>query len=301
MRDMHAPSSIRPRRSILYVPGGDTRMQRKSRTVPADGLVFDLEDSVAPEAKDAARALTISTIRAGGFAGRDVVVRTNGPGTPWFEDDLRAAAEAAPDAVLITKVESADEIGRAEAILSRGDSSAVRVWAMIETPRGVLACERIAAAAGAAGRLAGLVAGTNDLVKEIGARPRPDRLPALAALSQIVLVARAFGLFVLDGVFNDFSDAAGFAAECAQGRDLGFDGKTLIHPAQVETANRIFAPDAAELDEARRIVAAFALPENRGRGAIRLDGRMVELLHAASARRTLQLAEAIAALRPDRR
>jgi citrate lyase subunit beta/citryl-CoA lyase len=289
--------TIRPRRSVLYVPGGNARMQEKARGVAADSIVIDLEDSVAPEAKPDARALTVATVRAGGFGAREVAIRINPPGSAWFDDDLLAAAEAAPDAILITKVQAPAEILGAEARLDAlGTPEKVALWAMIETPRGILDARAIAdlAATGKSRRLAGFVLGTNDIAKETRARPGRARAPLLPVLTMAVLAARAADLFVLDGVFNDFSDAAGFEAECAQGRDFGMDGKTLIHPSQIDTANRVFSPSAEEIAEARAIIDAFALPENAGKGAIRLQGRMVELLHADIAARTLAIAAAVA-------
>ena len=269
-------------------------MHAKARHVAADSVVIDLEDSVAPEAKGDARLLTAETVAAGGFGAREVVVRINPPNSAWFEDDLSAAAQADPDAILITKVETTADIAAAEARLDRlGAPETVRLWAMIETPRGVLNCRAIAGLVltGDSRRLDGLVLGTNDIAKETRARPGKTRLPILPWLSEVVLAARASDLFVLDGVFNDFSDAAGFEEECVQGRDIGFDGKTLIHPSQIDVANRVFSPSDAEVAEAREILEAFALPENIGKSAIRLNGRMVELLHADVARRTLALAE----------
>lgn len=288
---------MRPRRSVLYVPGGNARMQEKARGVAADAVVIDLEDSVAPEAKPEARALTAATVRAGGFGPREIAIRVNPPGSAWFDDDLSAAAGAAPDAILITKVQTPAEILAAEAKLDAlGTPETVALWAMIETPRGILDCSAIAdlAATAKSRRLAGFVLGTNDIAKETRARPGRGRAPLLPVLTMAVLAARAADLFVLDGVFNDFSDAAGFEAECVQGRDFGMDGKTLIHPSQIETANRVFSPSAEEIAEARAIIDAFALPENAGKGAIRLDGRMVELLHADVAARTLAIAAAVA-------
>ncbi len=288
--------TIRPRRSVLYVPGGNARMQEKARGVAADSVVIDLEDSVAPEAKPEARALTAATVRAGGFGAREVAIRINPPGSAWFDEDLSAAAGAAPDAILITKVQTSEDILGAEARLDGlGTPEKVALWAMIETPRGILDARAIAdlAATGKSRRLAGFVLGTNDIAKETRARPGRDRAPLAPVLVMAVLAARAANLFVLDGVYNDFSDAAGFEAECVQGRDFGMDGKTLIHPSQIDIANRVFSPSAEEIAEARAIIDAFARPENAGKGAIRLDGRMVELLHADIAARTLAIAASI--------
>lgn len=277
-------------------------MHEKARGVAADGVVIDLEDSVAPEAKADARALTQDTVKAGGFGQREVAIRINPPGSEWFADDLAAAGRAGPDAILMTKVDQPSAILTAEARLDElGVGPEVKLWAMIETPRGILNCSAIAdlAADGHSKRLAGLVLGTNDIAKETGFRADRARRPMVPLLALAVVAARAAGVFVLDGVFNDFSDETGFEAECLQGRELGFDGKTLIHPGQIETANRVFSPPPEEVEEARRILHAFTLPENRGLGAIRFEGRMVELLHADIARRTIAMADLIAARGQD--
>jgi citrate lyase subunit beta/citryl-CoA lyase len=284
---------ITPRRSVLYVPGGSARMHDKSRNVPADALVFDLEDSVAPEAKSAARELVAETVKKGEFGGREIAIRVNPASTEWFLPDIENAGKSGPDAILLTKVNSPDEIRTAESRLDGWNvSQDVKLWAMIETPRGILNCSAIAdmAVDGRSRRLAGLVIGTNDIAKETGMRAGAARAPLVPLLALSVTAARAAGLFVLDGVFNNFSDTSGYEAECEQGRDLGFDGKTLIHPDQIDIANRVFSPSQDEIDEARRMIAAFELPENKGRGAIRFEGRMVEILHADIARRTLSLA-----------
>jgi citrate lyase subunit beta / citryl-CoA lyase len=283
---------VTPRRSVLYVPGGNARMHEKARYVPADALVFDLEDSVAPEAKAAARELVFQTVKTGGFERREVAIRVNPASTEWFVWDLESAGKSGPNAILLTKVNGPDEIRTAEDHLNGWNvSQDVKLWAMIETPRGILNCSAIADMTldGRSRRLAGLVIGTNDLAKETGMRAGRTRAPLVPLLALSVTAARAAGLFVLDGVFNNFSDPSGYEAECEQGRELGFDGKTLIHPDQVATANRVFSPSEEEVDEARRMIAAFELPENKGRGAIRFEGRMVEILHADIARRTLSL------------
>lgn len=290
-------TTIRPRRSALYMPGSNARALEKAREIAADVLILDLEDAVAPEAKATARAQVCAAVQAGGYGRRELVIRVNGAGTPWFAEDLAAAAAARPSAILIPKVSSPETLHDVGSRLAglRADP-ATAVWAMIETPLAILDVERIARAAGEpATRLACLVMGTNDLAKETRARFVPGRATMLPWLTSALLAARAHGIDILDGVYNDIRDEAGFQAECEQGRDLGFDGKTLIHPAQVGPANAIFAPDAAELARARAVIAAFDLPENAGKGAIQLDGRMVELLHAEMARRTVALADAIAA------
>ena len=290
-------TTIRPRRSALYMPGSNARALEKAREIAADVLILDLEDAVAPEAKATARVQVCAAVQAGGYGRRELVIRVNGAGTPWFAEDLAAAAAARPSAILIPKVSSPEtlhDVGNRLAGLRADPATAV--WAMIETPLAILDVERIARTAGEpATRLACLVMGTNDLAKETRARFVPGRATMLPWLTSALLAARAHGIDILDGVYNDIRDEAGFQAECEQGRDLGFDGKTLIHPAQVGPANAIFAPDAAELARARAVIAAFDLPENAGKGAIQLDGRMVELLHAEMARRTVALADAIAA------
>ena len=290
-------STIRPRRSALYMPGSNARALEKAREIAADVLILDLEDAVAPDAKATAREQVCAAVKAGGYGRRELVIRVNGVGTPWLAEDLAAAAEAKPQAILIPKVSSPEtlhEVGNQ--LNGLWADPAIAVWAMIETPLAILDVERIARAArDPVTRLACFVMGTNDLAKETRARFVPGRGPMLPWLTSALLAARAHGIDILDGVYNDIKDEAGFLAECEQGRDLGFDGRTLIHPSQVAVANAIFAPDEAELARARTIIAAFDLPENTGKGAIQLDGRMVELLHAEIARRTVALAEAIAA------
>jgi citrate lyase subunit beta/citryl-CoA lyase len=289
--------TIRPRRSVLYMPGSNARAIEKARTLPADGVILDLEDAVAPDAKVAARDQVAAAVKAGGFGAREVFIRVNGIDTPWYADDLQAAAKAAPDAILVPKVDSFEQlemIGRR--LLDLGADRRTRVWAMIETPVAILNIKEIAAAAkDSETRLTGFVLGTNDLAKETSARFVPGRAPMLPWLATCVLAARAFGLAVLDGVFNDIGNAEGFAAECAQGRDLGMDGKTLIHPNQIGPCNDAFSPGEAEVAQARKFIAAFELPENADKGAIMLDGRMVERMHADIARRVVAIADAIAA------
>jgi citrate lyase subunit beta/citryl-CoA lyase len=282
------PETVTPRRSVLYMPGSNARALDKARTLPADALILDLEDAVAPEAKAMARQQVCAAVKT--FGRREVIVRINPLDSAWGEDDLAAVAAAAPDAVLLPKAGAAKDIHRAEEKLA---ASGIAIWAMIETPRAVL---DIAAIAAAGGRLACLVLGSNDLIKDMGGRHMPDRSNLVTAMALTVMAARAGGLGVIDGVHNDIADMAGFDAACSQARGFGFDGKTLIHPAQIAPCNAAFAPAAEEVAAARKIVAAFALPENRDKGAIRLDGRMVERLHEETARRTLALAEAIALL-----
>jgi citrate lyase subunit beta / citryl-CoA lyase len=286
---------IRPRRSVLYMPGSNARALEKARSLPADALILDLEDAVAPEAKEAARAQVCAAVKAGGYGRREVVIRVNALDTPWGKADLEAAAGAAPDAVLVPKPGSGADIEKAvQALANAGAPEKTQLWAMIETPLAILNIAAIAAAAKRPGaRLACFVMGTNDLVKETRADISQNRRPALYWLSAAVAAARAYGLDVLDGVYNDFKDLDGFRRECQHGRALGFDGKTLIHPDQVAIANEVFAPPEAEVAFARRIIAAFDEPENKGKGVITVEGRMVELMHAEMARRTVAIAEAI--------
>lgn len=290
-------SDIRPRRSVLFMPGSNARALEKGRTLPADAIVIDLEDAVAPEAKAAARAQAVEAIKAGGFGPREVVLRANAPDTPWFDEDLAAAAQSGAHAVAVPKIsdpETLAMIGRRLDAL--GAPRALRVWAMIETPLAVLRVDRIALAAhDPVTRLAVLMMGTNDLSKETGARIVPGRAPMLAWLSNCVLAAKAAGIGILDAVWNDFRDLDGFAAECAQAAALGFTGKTLIHPSQIAAANAAFTPPAGEVDEARRIIELFARPENAGIGVLQVEGRMYERMHADIARKTVALADAIAA------
>lgn len=285
--------TIRPRRSALYMPGANARALEKARTLPADVIIIDLEDAVAPEAKPAAREQACAAIRAKSFGSREVVLRVNGLDTPWAADDLGAAIAAGPDAVLIPKVSSPEQLQAVGNKISRAPR-ALAVWAMIETAQAILNIAAVAASAkDASTRLTTLVLGTNDIAKETRARFVPGRLPWLTALSQVILAGRAHGLDVLDGVFNDIRDIEGFKGECEDGRDLGFDGKTLIHPSQIEPCNGIFSPSDEEAAAAQRIVDAFALPENKGKGVISLDGRMVEIMHADIAARTVALSKAI--------
>jgi len=283
-------AAVRPRRSVLYMPGSNARALEKARGLSADGLILDLEDAVAPDAKALARTQVCDAVKARGFGRREVVIRINALSTAWGEDDLKAAIDARPDAILVPKVSSPKDLAEVEARL--GDA-AVALWAMIETPRAILDVGDIA---GAGGRLAGFVMGTNDLIKEFRGVHTPDRLNLAASLGLAVAAARAYGLAILDGVYNDISDTDGFYNACQQGRAFGFDGKTLIHPSQLAPCNEVFAPSFDEVEAARMIIAAFDKPENRGKGAIAIDGRMVERLHAEIARYTVALAEAITAL-----
>lgn len=279
------------------MPGSNARALEKAKTLPADGVILDLEDAVAPDAKETARKQVTDVVKAGGFGNREVFIRVNGIDTQWHADDLAAAAHAAPDAILVPKVSSSKQlemIGRR--LLDMGTNHRTRVWAMIETPFAILNIVDIAAAAkDSETRLSGFVLGTNDLAKETGTRIVPGRAPMTPWLMTCMAAARAWGVAILDGVYNDLSNAEGFKAECLEGRDLGFDGKTLIHPNQIEPCNEAFSPGAEEIAQARKIIAAFDQPENRDKGAISLDGRMVERMHADIARKTVAVADAIAA------
>jgi len=284
----------RPRRSVLYMPGSNQKALAKAATLPADALILDLEDSVAPNAKEAARAQVVAAARHD-FGGREVVIRVNGPHTPWGREDLIAAAVAGPDAILLPKVDGPGAIMLAARVLREsGAPEKTRLWAMMETPNAILNAGQIAAvAADSASRLAVLVMGLNDLAKETRARLTPGRPTMLAWVADCIVAARAHNVDIIDGVYNDIKDLDGFRAECLQGRDMGMDGKTLIHPSQIDICNDVFAPSAQEVENARAIIDAYALPENAGKGVIQLNGKMVELLHADMARRTLAIAEGI--------
>jgi citrate lyase subunit beta / citryl-CoA lyase len=283
--------TFRPRRSVLFVPGDNPRALAKARDLPADAVIFDLEDAVAPAAKEAARALAAEALRAGGYSGRELIVRINALDGPWGEAHLAVAAGLPIDALLLPKVESAAQVARAAALLDEcGSPARLALWCMLETPRGILAAPAIAAASP---RVAALVAGTSDLTKDLHASTTPDRAPLATALGLLLLAARAHGLLALDGVHLDLADDEGFASACKQGRALGFDGKTLIHPKQIEAANAAFAPSAADVAWSRRVVAAHTEAEVRGAGLALLDGRLIEKLHVEEAQRILAIAEAI--------
>ena len=287
--------TIRPRRSLLYMPGSNTRAMEKARELPVDGVILDLEDAVAPDAKGKAREQIIATLKQGGFGRREVIVRINGLDTPWWQDDLGVAA-ANPDAILVPKVSGPEPLRElAKHLVGVRAEARVGIWAMMETPLAMLNARDIAAAAHDAGsRLAGFVMGTNDLAKDTRARLLPGRAPMLPWLMTCIAAARAYGIDIVDGVYNDIGNADGFAAECRQAHDLGFDGKTLIHPQQIVPCNEAFSPTADEVAWARKIIGAFELPDNTNKGVIQVDGRMVERLHAEMARRTVAIAEAIA-------
>ncbi len=279
--------SFRPRRSVLYMPGANERALEKAKTLPADALILDLEDSVGPAQKDEARERVAAVVAAGGYGKRELVIRVNGLDTEWGMADMAMAAKAKPHAILVPKVSTAADVARAAAI-----AHGVPLWVMIETPLAILNLRDIGAAAAAA-RLTCFVLGTNDLIKDSRCKPVGARFALVPMLSQTVVAARAFGLDVIDGVYNDFKNEDGFAAECEQGVALGMDGKTLIHPGQVEPCNRIFSPSADEVARARAIITAFALPENDKKGVITVDGKMAERLHLAMAERLVAIAEAI--------
>jgi citrate lyase subunit beta/citryl-CoA lyase len=288
----------RPRRSLLFMPGSNARALEKARNLPADGIILDLEDSVAPDAKALARDQIAKAVAAKGFGKREVLIRINGLDTPWWVEDITMAGKAHPDGILVPKVSSVADLNAiADRLSDINAPTSIRVWAMIETALAVLRAEELAAASkDSETRLAGFVFGPNDISRETRIKMQPGRATMIPMITHCILATRAHGLDILDGPYSDFSNVDGFAAECAQGRDLGFDGKTLIHPRQIEACNAIFTPPAEEVEQARKIIAAFEQPENASRGAIQIDGRMVERLHAEMARRTIAIADAIAAM-----
>ncbi len=292
------PQDAHPYRSVLYMPGSRPRALEKARSLAADALILDLEDAVAPAEKPRARELVAEAVEAGGYGGRRLLVRVNGLDTPWGADDLARACASGPEAILLPKVETPEQvIGAAELVERHGAPERTRLWAMMETPRGILGAAAVAAAHP---RLEGFVLGTNDLVKDLGAAHTPDRLPLIASLGLCLLAARAEGLVCVDGVYNAFQDVDGLRAACVQGRDMGFDGKTLLHPDQIASATEVFAPSPEALALAERQVAAFEEAEARGEGVAVVDGRIVENLHVATARQLLARAAAIAALEAGR-
>ncbi len=280
--------SARPYRSVLYIPGSKERALEKARSLPADAIIFDLEDAVAAEEKSTARALLVETLKAGGYGARAKIVRINGLDTPWGAEDAAAFKDAGADAILLPKVDNALMVKPLTDILGPD----LPVWAMMETPRGIINAMEIAANP----RIEGFVLGTNDLAKDLNSRFRPDRLPLMTSLQMCLLAARAHGIACIDGVYNAFKDDEGLRAECEQGRDLGFDGKTLIHPAQLATTNEVFAPSEAEITLARRQIEAFEEAEAAGQGVAVVDGKIVENLHVVTAKATLAKAAAIAAM-----
>ena len=290
------PRTIRPRRSVLYMPGSNARALEKARTIPADALIFDLEDAVAPDAKEEARAQVCQAVKAGGYGAREIVIRVNGLTTPWGRDDVVAASNAGAHALLLPKVEGAGYIREVLSIMDvAGAAETMAIWCMMETPLAMLHAERIAAASP---RIGALVMGTSDLTKDLQAHHTRDRLPLVTAIGICMLAARAFDIAIIDGVHLDLEDMDGFEAICHQGHDMGFDGKTLIHPRQVDAANRIFGPTPDEIEGARRIIEAHTEAARAGKGVVVVDGRLVENLHVQEAKRTLQLAEAIGKAAP---
>ena len=290
-------ATARPRRSVLYMPGSNTRALEKGRAIPADALILDLEDAVAPDAKQEARANIVAALGEGGYGRREIIVRVNGLDSPWGRDDIAAIAPTAADAILIPKVESADLVQEVERLMvAAGAADTMGIMCMMETPLGILEAASIA---GASSRLTCLVMGTSDLVKDLNAKHTPERLPVLTSLSLCVLAARAQGLAVVDGVHLDLNDAEGFEAQCRQGRDLGMDGKTLIHPKTVAAANAAFAPSDDDVAQAKRIIEAHAEATRAGKGVVVLDGKLIENLHVEDAERTVALAKSISDLEAE--
>jgi citrate lyase subunit beta / citryl-CoA lyase len=290
-------SSVRPRRSVLYMPGSNARAQEKAKTLPADGLILDLEDATAPDAKAEARNLVCQAVTGGGYGRRELIIRVNGLDTPWGRDDVMAASKAGPDAILLPKVESVDHVRELEALMQQsGAPEKTTIMCMMETPLGILNAQSIA---GSSKRLSCLVLGTSDLTKDLHAAHTPMRLPMLTSLGICLLAARAHHLAVLDGVYLDLDDEAGFRESCVQGLELGFDGKTLIHPKQVGPCNEVFSPSEEEVARARKIIQAYEAAEREGKGVVLVDGKLVENLHVASARRLLDIWEAIKPARGD--
>jgi citrate lyase subunit beta / citryl-CoA lyase len=283
---------LRPRRSVLYMPAANDRAIEKAQTIPADAIIFDLEDAVAPDAKPDARAKAVAAVQSGSYGNRELTIRCNGLDTQWGADDVAAAAGARPAAVVIPKVDSVEYVDRVAALLDESGATEVMIWPMIETPTAVFNVREIAAHP----RVAVLVMGTNDLAKELRSPLVPSRHPLVPHLATALLAAREADKVILDGVYNDVKNPEGFEAECRQGMEMGFDGKTLIHPSQVEPANDIWAPSADDVEYAERVIAAFDEAVADGRGVVTVDGRMIENLHVDNARRVLATAQAIAAL-----
>jgi len=287
-------TKARPRRSVLYMPGANERALDKARGLPADALILDLEDAVAPDAKAAARENVLKALAQGGYGKREIFVRMNGLETPWGRADAEAIAKSGADVILVPKVESAAQVRQVATILEQaGAPDSMTIWVMSETPLGILHAEEIA---NAHPRLAGFVMGTNDLVKDLRTQHTPLRLPLLASLSIALLAARGYGLSIVDGVYNDLKNEEGFNESVLQAKEWGFDGKTLIHPSQVARTNEVFAPTASEVEQARKIIAGFEEAVAQGKGVAVVDGKMVENLHVVRARQTVELADAIAAL-----
>jgi len=285
--------ALRPRRSVLYMPGANERALEKAKGIPADALILDLEDAVAPDAKADARDRVCAAVQSGEYGAKELTIRINGLGTEWHEADLAAAAAAGPDGIVVPKVNSAEVARLVDALEAAGAPARTKLWAMLETPVAILHAEEIATASA---RLTVLIMGTNDLAKELHAEHVPGRAPLQFGLQACLAAARLAGKVILDGVYNDIKDDDGFRAECVQGRQFGFDGKTLIHPSQVEPCNEVFAPSGEEIASSQEIIAAFEEAQAEGRGVVTVNGRMIENLHVDNARRILALADAIAAL-----
>jgi citrate lyase subunit beta / citryl-CoA lyase len=286
--------TIRPRRSVLYMPGSNARAQEKAKTLVADGLILDLEDAVAPGAKEEARAIVCANAASHDYGNREIIIRVNGLDTPWGRDDIVAAAAAQPDAILLPKVESAGQVMEVEGIMSvAGAGPNVSIWCMMETPLGILKAEEIAASSP---RVECFVMGTSDLVKDLQAQHTTMRLPVITSLGLCLLAGRAYGLTVLDGVYLDLADESGFLASCVQGLELGFDGKTLIHPKQLASTNEVFAPSEEEVAHARSVIKAFEEAEAQGKGVVLVDGKLIENLHVEIAKSKVAMADAIQAM-----
>ena len=286
--------TIRPRRSVLYMPGSNARAQEKAKTLAADGLILDLEDAVAPDAKEEARAIVCANAGSGDYGNREIIIRVNGLDTSWGRDDIVAAAASQPDAILLPKVESVGQVMELEGIMSAaGAGPDVSIWCMMETPLGILKAEEIAASSP---RIECFVMGTSDLVKDLRAQHTTLRLPVITSLGLCLLAGRAYGLTVLDGVYLDLADEDGFMASCVQGLELGFDGKTLIHPKQLAPTNDVFAPSEEEVAHARTVIKAFEEAEAQGKGVVLVDGKLIENLHVEIAKSKVAMADAIQAM-----
>lgn len=291
---MPRTTRARPRRSVLYMPGSNARALAKGKSLPADGLILDLEDAVAPDAKEMARHQVCEAVKAGGYGLREIVIRVNGLSTPWGYGDIAAAASSGADAILLPKVESADAIRQLETIMvANGAPDSMAIWAMMETPRSILRAQMIAEASP---RVACLVMGTSDLAKDLDCAHTRERLPMITSLGMCLLVARAVGIAIIDGVYLDLNDDEGFEYACQQGRELGFDGKTLIHPKTIEAANRVFTPSPKDVEWSRKMIKAYEAALAAGKGVAVVDGMLVENLHVESAKRVVAMAEAIATM-----
>jgi len=299
MAQQKMSTHYRPRRSVLYMPSSNQRALEKAKDIPCDAIIFDLEDAVAPDAKEGARESACAAVQSGEYGRRELIIRINGIGTGWHASDLQAAAKACPDAILVPKVNHGSDVRLlANAMRDAGAQPKTTLWAMVETPIAMLSAWEIASASD---RLTTLVMGTNDLNKELGAIATPDRGPLMTGLGMCLLAARAAGRFIIDGVYNDVKNIDGFKLECRQGREMGFDGKTLIHPGQVDVCNEAYAPTAEDVEDARGVITAFEEASASGRGVATYKGRQVENLHVYSARKMLAVDDAIKHLEADRR